>query len=79
MAVLNNFVIYFASTRLVRTAAGWIARFSGRMAALQLLRMEQTILRRCTSCAQAVRPSGMPCTRKTAHSSPFNGGFQVEI
>ncbi|MFA7239380.1 MAG: hypothetical protein WC091_04650 [Sulfuricellaceae bacterium] len=21
------------------------------------------------------RPSGMPCTRKTAHSSPFNGGF----
>ncbi|MFA7240918.1 MAG: hypothetical protein WC091_12460 [Sulfuricellaceae bacterium] len=75
--VLNNFVIYFACTRMVRAAAGWIARFSGRMAALQLQekRMEQTILRRCASCAQAVRPSGMPCTRKTAHSSPFNGGF----
>ncbi|MFA7239186.1 MAG: hypothetical protein WC091_03675 [Sulfuricellaceae bacterium] len=36
MVALNNFIIYFAFTRLVRTAAGWIARFSGRMAALQL-------------------------------------------
>ncbi|MFA7243151.1 MAG: hypothetical protein WC091_23840 [Sulfuricellaceae bacterium] len=70
--VLNNFVTYFAFTHLVRAAAGWIARFSGRMAALQLLRIEQTILRRCASCAQAVRPPGMPCTRKTVHSSPFN-------
>ncbi|MFA7241376.1 MAG: hypothetical protein WC091_14790 [Sulfuricellaceae bacterium] len=26
----------------------------------------------CASCAQAVRPSGMPCTRKTVQSSPFN-------
>ncbi|MFA7242520.1 MAG: hypothetical protein WC091_20615 [Sulfuricellaceae bacterium] len=41
-----------------------------------------TIPRRCTSCAhtrqpygldtRAVRLSGMPCTRKTTHSSPFN-------
>ncbi|MFA7238952.1 MAG: hypothetical protein WC091_02490 [Sulfuricellaceae bacterium] len=37
MAVLNSFVMYFAFTRLVRAAAGWIARFSGRMAALQLI------------------------------------------
>jgi len=36
MAALNDFVIYFASTRLVENATGWIARFSGRMAALQL-------------------------------------------
>ncbi|MFA7240489.1 MAG: hypothetical protein WC091_10280 [Sulfuricellaceae bacterium] len=42
----------------------WIARFSGRMAALQLQEkaMERTIARRCA----------LPCTRKTAHSNPFN-------
>jgi len=40
IVALNNFVIYFGFTRLVSSATGWIARFSGRMAALQLLGME---------------------------------------
>jgi len=43
MVVLNSFVMCFAFTCLVRAAAGWIARFSGRMAALQLLKKEKAM------------------------------------
>ncbi|MFA7243512.1 MAG: hypothetical protein WC091_25680 [Sulfuricellaceae bacterium] len=39
--------------------------FPGAWRRCNYKRMEQTILRRCA----------LPCTRKTAHSSPFNGGF----
>ena len=43
MMVLNNFVIYICVHPYGENATGWIARFSGRMAALQLQekRMEQ--------------------------------------
>jgi len=40
MVVLNNFIIYFYIHPFGENATGWIARFSGRMAALQLLAME---------------------------------------
>ncbi|MFA7238920.1 MAG: hypothetical protein WC091_02315 [Sulfuricellaceae bacterium] len=71
--VLINFVIYFALTRMVRTLRTGLHGFPGAW-------------RRCNSkrrqwndhsaslrlLCPGRRPSGMPCTRKTAHSSPFN-------
>ncbi|MFA7242431.1 MAG: hypothetical protein WC091_20150 [Sulfuricellaceae bacterium] len=62
--VLNSFVIYFASTRLVRTLRAGLHGFPGAWRRCNSSEWN-TILRRCA----------LPCTRKTAHSSPFNGGF----
>ena len=42
MAALNDFVIFRAHP-FGENATGWIARFSGRMAALQLLAMERPL------------------------------------
>ncbi|MFA7243021.1 MAG: hypothetical protein WC091_23180 [Sulfuricellaceae bacterium] len=54
MVVLNNFVIYFACTRMVRTLRAGLHGFPGGMAALQLREGNgTTIARRCASCAQA--------------------------
>ncbi|MFA7241579.1 MAG: hypothetical protein WC091_15825 [Sulfuricellaceae bacterium] len=62
--VLNNFVIYFAFTRLVRALRAGLHGFPGAWRRCNSLQWN-AIARRCA----------LPCTRKTAHSSPFNGGF----
>ncbi|MFA7243349.1 MAG: hypothetical protein WC091_24845 [Sulfuricellaceae bacterium] len=84
MVVLNNFVIYFACTRMVRTLRAGLHGFPGawrrcnflqwndHCASLRLLCPYPTALR---LGHKSRRLSGMPCTRKTAHSSPFNRGF----
>ncbi|MFA7240152.1 MAG: hypothetical protein WC091_08570 [Sulfuricellaceae bacterium] len=64
MVVLNSFVIYFAFTRMVRALRAGLHGFPGAW-------------RRCNSSEWNNHSSSLrlPCTRKTAHSSPFNGGF----
>ncbi|MFA7240214.1 MAG: hypothetical protein WC091_08885 [Sulfuricellaceae bacterium] len=64
MLVLNSFVMHFACTRLVRTLRAGLHDFPGAWRRCNFSEWNN-ILQRCA----------LPCTRKTAHSSPFNGGF----
>jgi hypothetical protein len=41
MLVLNSFIMIFRVYPFGESATGWIARFSGRMAALQLIEKEK--------------------------------------
>ncbi|MFA7239433.1 MAG: hypothetical protein WC091_04915 [Sulfuricellaceae bacterium] len=74
--VLNNFVIYFTCTRMVRALWAGLHDFPGAWRRCNCKRREwndhSSLLR---LLCPSRRLSGMPCTRKTAHSSPFNGGF----
>ncbi|MFA7243613.1 MAG: hypothetical protein WC091_26195 [Sulfuricellaceae bacterium] len=74
MMVLNNFVIYFAFTRLVRTLRAGLYGFPGAWRRCNSLQWNDHCASLRLLCPSR-RLSGMPCTRKTAHSSPFNGGF----
>ncbi|MFA7243332.1 MAG: hypothetical protein WC091_24760 [Sulfuricellaceae bacterium] len=76
MMVLNNFIIYFACTRLVSTLRAGLHGFPGAWRRCNYKRREwndhsSSLRLLCPSR----RLSGMPCTRKTVHFSPFNGGF----
>ncbi|MFA7238763.1 MAG: hypothetical protein WC091_01520 [Sulfuricellaceae bacterium] len=84
--VLSNFAVYFACTRMVRTLRAGLHDFPGAWRRCNYKRRQWNdhCASLCLLCpyptayglgTRAVRLSGMPCTRKTAHSSPFNGGF----
>ncbi|MFA7240012.1 MAG: hypothetical protein WC091_07860 [Sulfuricellaceae bacterium] len=64
MVILNNFDMYSTFTHLVKTLRAGLHGFPGAWRRCNSLQWN-TIARRCA----------LPCTRKTAHSSPFNRGF----
>ncbi|MFA7241478.1 MAG: hypothetical protein WC091_15305 [Sulfuricellaceae bacterium] len=72
--VLNNFVICFAFTRMVRALRAGVCGFPGAWRRCNSLQWNDHCASLRLLCPSR-RLSGMPCTRKTAHSSPFNGGF----
>ncbi|MFA7240252.1 MAG: hypothetical protein WC091_09075 [Sulfuricellaceae bacterium] len=74
--ILNNFIMYFACTRMVRTLRAGLHGFPGAWRRCNYKRREwndhsASLRLLCPSR----RLSGMPCARKTAHSSPFNRGI----
>ncbi|MFA7242823.1 MAG: hypothetical protein WC091_22180 [Sulfuricellaceae bacterium] len=74
MVVLNNFIIYFAFTCLVRALRAGLHGFPGAWRRCNFSEWNNHSSSLRLLCPSR-RLSGMPCTRKTAHSSPFNGGF----
>ncbi|MFA7239933.1 MAG: hypothetical protein WC091_07455 [Sulfuricellaceae bacterium] len=68
---LNNFVIYFVFTHMVRTLRAGLHGFPGAWRRCNFLQWNDHCASLRLLCPSR-RLSGMPCTRKTVHSSPFN-------